>query len=99
MVIKFKDIDVTLGTRRLGKNIRDLISQKIQTEALIVFDFDGVELISNSFADECFGKLIEQFGLEFVKSKTTFKNTNHLVDMVIKKAIVDRMNKNILCQI
>lgn len=99
VIIKFKNINFSLGTRKLGESIRNTISQNIIAEEIIVFDFADVDLISNSFADECFGKLIEDFGIDYVKSKTTFRNVNPLIDMVIKKAITDRIKKNLLCQV
>jgi len=39
----------------------------------VVFDFEGVDFISHSFADECFGKLLLTIKLSELKQKTTFK--------------------------
>lgn len=99
MIIQFKNINNSLGTRRLGKEIRNEISQNFNNSDIIVFDFDGIELISNSFADECFGKLVEDFGFNYVKSKTTFRNVNPFVNIVVKKAITDRLRKEKLCKL
>lgn len=60
---------------------------------ITIFDFDSVNLILNSFADECFGKLIKEVGLEKTKKLTTFENMNPCVELVIKKAIKDRINQ------
>lgn len=92
MIIRFAAYGESLGTRFLGKKIREDIVNNLDHEEKIVFDLSGVELLSNSFADECFGKLVADFGLDYIKSKTTFININPLVSKVIKKAIIDRMN-------
>jgi hypothetical protein len=91
LTIKFGDIDTSLGTRALGHEIRQKILNNIELEDKIVFDFQGIDIISNSFADECFGKLIEACGLEATKQKTTFANANSDVALVIKKAIRGRI--------
>ena len=92
MIIKFNTINSSLGTRSLGREIREHTIISFSTTAeRIIFDFEGVEVISNSFADECFGKLIQTFGLDFTKNRTTFKNTNSNVAMVLKKAMSDRL--------
>lgn len=98
MKIKFCEFNSSLGTRRLGNSIRQSIITNMGNEEKIIFDFENVELISNSFADECFGKLIDEFGLQHVKGKTTFVNTNGLVSLVLRKAISDRLSnkRNVL---
>jgi hypothetical protein len=92
-IIKFADFGETLGTRKLGESIRNEVETQIRLGNKTIFDFNGVDLISNSFADECFGKLVEHFGMEIIKSKTTFANTNSKVSMVVKKAVTDRLNR------
>lgn len=92
MVIKFNEIGESLGTRHLGENVRKQISEKLfNNSEKIIFDFDGVEIISNSFADECFGKLVEEYGLDFVRKRSTFRNVNTIVETIIRKAINDRL--------
>lgn len=93
MIIRFADIGSSFGTRSLGNRIREdvLVSLNSNIETRIVFDFEDVEVISNSFADECFGKLIDKIGLEKTRNRTTFRNANDIVTMVIKKAISDRL--------
>jgi hypothetical protein len=90
MKIEFKDLGQSLGTRRLAEQIRADIKNNISSKDMLVFDFDGVEVISNSFADECFAKLVDELGIEFVKSRTTFANTDGFISFIIKKAICDR---------
>lgn len=96
MIIKFGDINCSLGTRILGSEIRYSVIHNLSTNAdeIIVFDFTDVEVVSNSFADECFGKLLDEFGLEATRRRTTFMNANPFVSHVIKNAINNRLSKN-----
>lgn len=93
MIVNFAVFGTTLGTRKLGSEIRSQVEHSIKSNDKAIFDFSDVSLISNSFADECFGKLVEEFGMEVMRSKTSFTNTNSKVSLVVKKAIVDRLNK------
>lgn len=89
-VVKFCEVGRVLGTRAAGKKIREKIISMFDNDK-IVLDFSEVDIISNSFADECIGKMIAEYGIEFVKSKTTFKNVNNETVIVIKKVISDRL--------
>lgn len=91
MVIKFGELGKSLGTREDGRKFRSQILSNVNDEKFVELDFNGVELISNSFADECIGKLVEDLGLEKLKSLTTFKNTSQTVTMVLQKVIKDRL--------
>lgn len=86
----FKEFGNSLGTRSLGRKIRNSVLEDLRMGNRVVFDFGGVEIISNSFADECFGKLVLDFDLSFIKANTTFKNTNKDIVRVIKYAISQR---------
>ncbi len=92
MRLKFSEIGTSLGTRTLGRKIRLQIENSINANKRVVFDFKNVELVSHAFADECFGKLIENADIQKVKSLTTFKNTNEPVKRVITFSINERVN-------
>ena len=97
MLIRFCEIGESFGTRPLGDQIREgmiIPNLKLTGEAKLIFDFQDVEVVSHSFADQCFGKLIETFGLDFIKDRTTFCNVNPFVSSVIKSAINKRMARN-----
>lgn len=65
-----------LGTRQLGVRVRDVLMPLIQSEDKVVLDFSGVNVVSNSFADECIAKLLLSFPLEELKRRTTFHGLN-----------------------
>lgn len=91
MIIRFGEKGKSLGTRDDGRKFRAQIIDGVRGKELVELDFCGVDIISNSFADECIGKLVEDLGLEKLKRLTTFKNTSKTVAMILEKAIKDRV--------
>ena len=90
MEIKFGHIGNSLGTRVLGKKLRLEIEQSLKSEEFVTFNFEGVKLISHSFADECFAKLIEVIELNDLKRKSTFINTNDIIKKTVAFTIKER---------
>lgn len=85
--IQFREISSSLGTRDLGAKIRVNIIEKINTNDKVYLDFDGVDVVTNSFANECFSKLKEAVTLDVFKAKIAFLNTNDFVQRVIISAL------------
>lgn len=85
--IKFKELGKSLGTRSLGAKIRLSILKKIEENDKLFLDFDEVNVVSNSFANECFGKLREAMPNDVFKSKIAFINTNDFIQRVIIAAL------------
>ena len=52
----FRQIGENLGTRQLGRQAREQLLPLIQQNDRVVLDFSGVNVVSNSFADECIAK-------------------------------------------
>ena len=65
-----------LGTRPLGQRVRESLLPLIEQNELVVLDFTGVNVVSNSFADECIAKLLLYVPLAELKRHTTFKGLN-----------------------
>lgn len=87
----------SLGTRQIGREVKkelDLLFEK--NVGIIEFNFDGVNLVTNSFADELFGKKIMEIGFDEFKKRTTFTNVDRYVSMSIRKA-VDNRRKELSC--
>lgn len=93
MHIKFLEFGSSLGTRDLGSKIREEIEKSIDRDEKVIFDLKGMDIISNSFADECFAKLLLKFDFDTIKSKTSFINGNNDNTKIILKAFKDRMKK------
>ena len=91
MIIKFSDFGTHLGTRFHGEQARNIIVNAIKNNDKVEFDFTGVELISNSFADESLAKLLLEFSFDSIKQKTTFTNTIPFVKAIIANAFKSRL--------
>ena len=53
----------------------------------VYLDFQGVDVVTNSFANECFGKLREDISTETFRNKVAFINTNDFIQRVIISAL------------
>ncbi|MBP6858048.1 MAG: STAS-like domain-containing protein [Candidatus Pacebacteria bacterium] len=91
--IEFGHIGVHIGTRFAGASVRERIERVFNETKKFIFDFTGVETLSESFADECFAKLIEKFDMSEIQTKSDFVNANPFIKGVIKKAYIERMRK------
>lgn len=87
--IKFKNFGETLVFRAHGSEVRNYILDALNDlppGKRLIFDMNGVKAITSSFADECFAKLVQDFGEE-IKNKTTFINANDFSRKVISESI------------
>jgi hypothetical protein len=88
---KFVTIGENLGTRVLGEKVRNMLLPMILGNEKVVLDFEGVNMVSNSFADECLAKLLLSMPLEELKRRTTFRGVNNFVRKNIAVAFKRRM--------
>ena len=72
VTFSFREYGQNLGTRPLGKRVREQLLPLIEQNERVVLDFTGVDVVSNSFADECIAKLLLEMPLAELKSRTTF---------------------------
>lgn len=90
---KFVDINEYLGTRQLGAFVREkLLAILKDCDDKIVLDFHGVQVVSNSFADECLAKLLYEIPFEELKRRTTFVDVNDFARQNIAIAFRRRLN-------
>ena len=71
VTFNFREYGENLGTRPLGKRVRELLQPLIEQNDCVVLDFTGVNVVSNSFADECIAKLLLVMSLTELKRRTT----------------------------
>ena len=64
------------GTRDMGQKLREKLLPLINGQEKVVLDFTGVNVVSNSFADECIAKLLLEMPLAELKRRTTFRGLN-----------------------
>ena len=87
VTFNFKEFGENLGTRPLGKRVREQLLPMIEHNDCVVLDFTGVDVVSNSFADECIAKLLLVMSLSELKSRTTFKGLNPIASESVLTAL------------
>lgn len=83
----FREYGENLGTRPLGKRVREQLFPLIEQNERVVLDFTGVNVVSNSFADECIAKLLLVMPLAELKLRTTFCGLNPIASDSVLTAL------------
>ena len=91
ITFKFNQFGENLGTRMLGADVREQLRPLIEGKEKVVLDFEGVDVVSNSFADECLAKLLLTMSLNELKQRTTFRGLNDFAKKNIALAFKRRM--------
>lgn len=87
VTFNFREFGENLGTRPLGKRVREQLLPLIEQNDCVVLDFTGVDVVSNSFADECIAKLLLVMSLSELKSRTTFIGLNPIASESVLTAL------------
>ena len=87
---KFIDYGTDFGTRDMGQKLRQKLLALINSGEKVVLDFTGVNVVSNSFADECIAKLLLEMPLDELKRCTTFQGLNPLAERSVLVALQRR---------
>ena len=88
MVIEMKEFGRSLVTRASGRMAYGKIFPMVKSATdLVVFDFSGVETVTNSFADEVFGHMVFDMGMEELRARTTFRGVQPFMAKVIRSAM------------
>lgn len=94
VTLKFSKYGTDFGTRDMGAKIREEILSIIRQDLCIALDFSGVNVVSNSFADECIAKLLLEISLDKLKQVTSFRNLTPMAERSILVAIQRRYKCN-----
>ncbi len=83
-------------SRLAGKPIKNKLANLIDAchGQRIFISFEGVSVISSSFADEVFGRLFVELGPMSFMRTITFVNTNSTIQAIIDRAITLRMQES-----
>jgi hypothetical protein len=87
---RFIEYGTDFGTRDMGQKLREKLLPLIKSNDKIVLDFTGVNVVSNSFADECIAKLLLAMPLDELKRHTTFRGLNPLAERSVLVALQRR---------
>lgn len=90
VTFNFIEFGENLGTRPLGKRVREQLLPLLERDERVVLDFTGVNVVSNSFADECIAKLLLTMPLSELKSRTTFRGLNPIASECVLTALQRR---------
>lgn len=74
VTFRFAKYGPILVSRPLGAQVREDLLSEIRKGEKVALDFEGVEMVGNSFADECLGKLLIDIPLDELRQVTTFRN-------------------------
>ena len=79
-----------IGSRHGGRRIRQVIENLLRDQAVVSIDFNGVGVISSSFADEVFGRLFVSLGPRGFMRRIEIVNAAPTVEGLIDRAILQR---------
>lgn len=80
-----------LATREIwGQKVCSDIKALLAMNYSVEVSFKGMESASPSFFDEAFGKLVEEYSLEFLKQHLSITNITDEYRIVLNKAILRR---------
>ncbi len=81
-----------IAAERLRNHIVNLISQGASR---IVLDFEGIGVISSSFADELVGKLVIKYGFYHYQKLILLTGVSDIVQTILHRSIAQRMMQSI----
>lgn len=86
----FSRFGTDFGTRDMGAKIRSELLALLNANKRVVLDFTGVNVVSNSFADECIAKLLFDIPLNELKKQITFCGLSQMAERSILVALQRR---------
>ena len=90
VLFRFSDYGKDFGTRDMGRKLRERIRPLLEKN-VVELDFTGVNVVSNSFADECFAKLLLEMPLENLRAHTIFRGLSPMAERSILVALQRRL--------
>lgn len=95
LLLRMKNETAGFGTRNSGRQLRIKTLNLIQSKQgyPIVVDWDGIPVISSSFADEFMGKLFLELGPLSFSAIVRNKNMEPLIRALLDKAISQRLKQ------
>lgn len=97
ITIKMRNESTGFGTRKSGEQIRIKIINLMSAEPdlPIVLDWEGIPVISSSFADELIGKLFLRLGAMTFSTKIRNLNMEDFIVGLLDKAVAQRLQQEL----
>lgn len=94
LVFRLADESQSFGSRVAGAPVRKKLANlaSMLPGRRIVLDFEGVPLLSSSFADEAIGKLFAELGPLAFMQRFEFRNIDSTARQLVDRAIAQRMS-------
>lgn len=88
MIVSMSRFGTALSTRASGREAYDIVRVESRGfNQVMEFDFIGVSMVTNSFADELFGRMVMHLGMERMRALTTFRNVSPFWARIIRRAM------------
>lgn len=92
MKYPLRDHSSGTGTRSSASRIRtEIVNLLNSNHRPILLDFDGVAVISSSFADELIGKLLIHLGFVGFNQTIHLRNMNSTVQAIVQRSVNQRI--------
>jgi hypothetical protein len=101
LVLRLREETTGYGTRRAGGFIRTKCLNLLNADpsARLIIDWEGVPLISSSFADEAVGKLFLELGPMQFNARVRNVSIEGLVAALVDQAIIQRMKQGFVVEV
>ena len=92
IILNVAEMSSGTGTRQSAEKLRNIALNISSTERkLVIFDFEGVNLLSSSFADELIGKIILEKGFYYYTTAFRIKNLSPSNSAILNRSVEQRM--------
>lgn len=91
-VINISEQSSGTGTRQSAQKLRNLVLNISNTQkTIVVLDFQGINLISSSFADELVGKIVAEKGFVYFTKAFRIENLSESNVNILNRSVEQRM--------
>ena len=91
-VINISEQSSGTGTRQSAQKLRNLVLNISNTQKkIVVLDFQGINLISSSFADELVGKIVAEKGFVYFTKAFRIENLSESNVNILNRSVEQRM--------
>ncbi len=87
------DANAGFKTRHEGSDVRSQIEKVLaKTDDMVAIDFSGVAVMTPSFADECFGKLAQELGIDEFKKRIRLRGADETIRVLMNFVLSERLS-------
>lgn len=97
LVVKVCEESLGVGTRHAGAELRRKCTTLLGAEPTkrLILDWEGLAVVSSSFADEAIGKLFVDLGFTRFSSRVSHANAEPLVASLLDRAVMQRVAQSV----